>query len=138
MKLKLVASTAIFLFLSNPAYAKDFQIGKVRKSLQTDVVCVSNLPNGKDTMVLVDRDSGQAWINIDGKDIRLKKISTQVINPNKRSISKYRDGIITVTLDSKITRTTKDELQVDYLLEKITFKVDKKSKTIQTTGYCSV
>jgi hypothetical protein len=138
MKLTIIATTVIFLLCSNQANAKDFKVGKVNKILQTDSICVSSLPGSKESMVLVDRGSNEAWVNIDGRDTRLKFYErTQINKPGKRGILKYKDKNTTLIINSRLLRTIKGELETEELSQIITVKVGSKSKTVQTDGYCS-
>jgi hypothetical protein len=138
---KLTKSLAIGIvaswLLPIAASAKDFKIGEVRKKLQTDYICVTSFPNEKGIMVLVDSGSKHAWVNIDGSDIRLIQASSQVVKPNKRTIIKYRNKNIALTVDSKYLRTIAGALDSSEFLDRVTFKVGSQSKTIQAKGSCT-
>jgi hypothetical protein len=137
MKLASTSLAVIFLFLSSPANARNFKIGAVKKSLQTDFVCASDLPGTKESVVLVDRGSDSAWINIDGKDIMLKEANVQTIKSDKRVIYIYSNRNILLIVNSKHLRTIEGALDTDEFLSTVTFKIGNISKTIKTKGYCS-
>jgi hypothetical protein len=133
----IVIAIAASCFLPIPANAKDFKIGEVNKSLQTDYICITSFPNKTGLIVLVDSGSKTAWINIDGSNIGLKQASSQSIKSNKRAITKYRNNNIILTVDSKYVRTIKGALDSDEYLDTVTFKVGSTSKTIQAKGSCT-
>jgi hypothetical protein len=130
-------SIATSCLVTIPSHAKDFKIGEVSKKLQTDYICVTSFPTEKGIMVLVDSGSKHAWVNIDSSDIRLIQASSQIVKPNKRTIIKYRNKNITLTVDSKYLRTIAGALDSTEFLDRVTFKVGSQSKTIQATGSCT-
>jgi hypothetical protein len=133
----IVIGIAASCLLPVPASAKDFKIGEINKSLQTDYICITSFPNKKGLMVIVDSGSKTAWINIDGNNIGLKQASSQLIKANKRAITKYRNNNIMLTVDSKYVRTIKGALDSDEYLDTVTFKVGDRAKTIQAKGSCT-
>ena len=87
------------------AHAKDFKIGIVKESIPTSSVCVAFLPNTQKHMLVIPFPEKTqpvfAWMNIDGKDVRLRQVSLKVSKKQRRSIAKYRSNNISVTVDSK-------------------------------------
>jgi hypothetical protein len=78
-----------------------------------------------------------AWMNIDGKDVRLRQVSVKITQQKKRSIAKFRSNNIAVTVDSRQVKedlgdivpstTTKELISIDYRGQ---------TKTINTNGGC--
>jgi hypothetical protein len=116
------------------ASAKDFSVGNVKTRLPTEF-CGVLASNGKDVLLLhTFKDT--AWINIDGRDILIKHISSKKYG-SKRSVLVLQGGNMKVTIDSQFVRRIGGELLTDESLERVTFKQGNISKTIQGKGSCS-
>jgi hypothetical protein len=119
--------------------AKDFKIGTINmdriqgKEVPTDYACT--IGGG---MVLIYPEAKSAWVNLNGKHIRMKETSFKTIKPKQRSIAKYSGDNFTVIVDSQFLREDKgDTLSSTYYSYKLTFKNGSNSKTIKTKGDCT-
>ena len=77
-----------------------------------------------------------AWININGKDVRLRQVMINVNKSKRRSIAKYRSNNISVTVDSKQVKEEQGELTSTTTIDRISIDYGGKTKTIDTTGGC--
>lgn len=137
----IVAFISIVIPISTPtlANAKELNIGTVNmdriqgKEVPTDYACT--IGGG---MVLIYPEAKSAWVNLNGKHIRMKETSFQTIKPNQRSIAKYSGENLTVIVESQFLRQNKSDTlsSTDYSY-KVTFKNGSNSKTIKTKGYCT-
>jgi hypothetical protein len=147
-----VESISILLFIAialpiltpNLTNAKELNIGTVNmdriqgKEVPTDYACTINKPNGRELMAIVYPGAKSAWVNLNGKHIRMKETSFQTIKPNQRSIAKYSGENLTVIVESQFLRQNKsDTLSSKDYSYKVTFKNGSNSKTIKTKGYCT-
>jgi hypothetical protein len=130
---------AIPILPPNLTNAKELNIGAVNmdrvqgKEVPTDYACT--IGGG---MVLIYPEAKSAWVNLNGKHIRMKETSFQTIKPNQRSIAKYSGDNLTVIVDSQFLREDKgDTLSSTYYSYKVTFKNGSNSKTIKTKGSCT-
>jgi hypothetical protein len=131
----------IVIPISTPtlANAKELNIGTVNmdriqgKELPTDYGCT--IGRG---MVLIYPGEKSAWVNLNGKHIRMKETSFKTIKSNQRSIAKYSGDNLTVIVDSQFLRENKgDTLSSTDYSYKVTFKNGSNSKTIKTKGSCT-
>jgi hypothetical protein len=97
--------TAIFS-TAHKVYARDFVIGNVKENFATDTVCPIS-PTGKNNLMAV-YDENYIWININGKDLKLKLISNRM-KKGKRFVRKYQSKTTLVTIDFKETKVSKGE-----------------------------
>jgi hypothetical protein len=135
----LLSSIALPILTPNSTNAKDFKIGTINmdkiqgKELPTDYGCT--IGGG---MVLIYPEAKSAWVNLNGKHIRMKETSFQTIKPKQRSIAKYSGDNLTVIVDSQFLREDQgDTLSSTYYSYKVTFKNGSNSKTIKTKGSCT-
>jgi hypothetical protein len=97
---------AIPMLTIDLAHAKDFKIGSVKQNISPGSACIAYLPNTQKNMLVIPSTMSKsapayAWMNINGKDVRLRLVSVKITQQKKRSISKYRSNNIAVTVDSR-------------------------------------
>jgi hypothetical protein len=123
-----------------PAEARSFKIGEVKKSFETDTLCFAILPNTKTAMLIIPFAENSsptvfAWLNINGKDIKLQQVSTT--GTKKKSRSKYQAKNISLTVDSEFVIEDNGALNSTSTTEKILINYKGQVKSISTTGGCS-
>jgi hypothetical protein len=140
-----IASSIIVTLISTevPSEARSFSIGEVKKSFEIDTLCVALLPNTEKAMLIIPFAENNsptvfAWLNINGKDIKLKQISTT--GTKKKSRSKYQARNISLTVDSELVKLVKEDnsgLTSESTVEKILINYKGQIKSFSTTGGCS-
>jgi hypothetical protein len=138
----IIISIALPILIPHPASAKDFRIGGVKQQFQTDSVCSTALPNHLNKFIIVIPlvNKGKpvfAWVNINGKDIRLKEVMSKINKRNGRSTNQYQGNGVLVTLES---RKIKEEREPIYMLtteDRVSMDYQGKRKVINTTGQCT-
>jgi hypothetical protein len=98
---------ASFLWTIAPAQAKTFTVGTIQQDIQASGVCIANLPNTEKSMLIIPFTSSEsepvyAWMNINGKDVRLRQTSLKIIQPKVRSIARYRANNLLVVVDCEL------------------------------------
>jgi hypothetical protein len=135
------SAIAISMSVIDLAHAKDFIVGSVKRNIPGDSACVAYLPNTQKYMLIVPStisksEPAYAWMNIDGKDVRLRQVSVKITQQKKRSIAKYRLNNIAVTVDSKQVKEEQGELTSISTIDRILIDYHGQTKTINTTGGC--
>jgi hypothetical protein len=138
----IVTSIALPILIPHPASAKKFRIGGVKQQFQTDSICSTSLPNNPNKFVIVIPlvNKGKpvfAWVNINGKDIRLKEVMSKINKRNGRSTNQYQGNGILITLES---RKIKEEREPVYMLttaDRVSIEYRGQKKVINASGGCT-
>jgi hypothetical protein len=130
---------ALSFIIPNPASAKDFKIGGVKQQFQTYSLCYTFLPNTEKHMIVIPLVNQSqaifAWVNIDGKDIRLRQVMSKDIN-SRRSIAKYQANNISVTVDYKVIKKARVHPDVSKTADRVSIDYQGHRKNINTYGGC--
>jgi hypothetical protein len=130
-------STSI-IYIAN---TQGLEIGAVKREFQYGGLCTITLPNTQKMMMVIPfqekSNSVVAWVNINGQDVRLRRVSLNVISKT-HSISKYQAKNISVTLDSKTTKVDNTNMYSEESIDKVSVQYQGKTKTINTTGNCTI
>jgi hypothetical protein len=103
--------------------------------------------HGRGVVFFSDVSGEAAWVNIDGLDVRLKRVESKSASaaggglPRKgdRSIDFYKGGGVKVRVDSVVTKTCPaDEENCEYVWTKATITVEKggRRQVIRGVGGC--
>jgi hypothetical protein len=113
-----------------------FRVGEVKKRFPTEF-CGVLLPDNDKPMLNFDRNNSKiGWININGKDIKITRVSLKTVKPKQKWISEYRGQNIFVVLDSTLLRTVEEPLTTDEFQHKVKFIRGSQSQTIVAKGLC--
>jgi hypothetical protein len=138
----IITSIAIPILIPHPASAKDFRIGAVKEQqqFQTDSLCYTLLPNtNKFAIVSPSVDKGKpvfAWINIDGKDIRLREVMSKRDKRNGRSINKYQANNISVTVEARKIKEVQEPVYILTTADRVSIEYRGHKKVINASGTC--
>lgn len=133
-KLVTIALIGIHL-LSTPTNALSFRVGNVKKTYQTEV-CKILTASGQLLLLYSPYDDGvTAWININGKDLVVKRKNTETLKRGKNSVSTYFGQNIKVVVEAKYLLRDSNGM-FNQSMDKVVFSHNNESKIIQGKGFC--
>jgi hypothetical protein len=142
-KLLLAIGTISIYFSSiSLSYGNSFNVGGVQEQFPIDTICTSFLSDTK-TAVLVTpfpEESEQvfAWMNIDGKDTKLKQVSLKIAEAGNTSVAQYQSPDVSVTVNYTMFPEIKGGgITSQETAEQIVINYKGQTKTITTTGKCT-
>jgi hypothetical protein len=138
----IIISIALPILIPHPASAKDFRIGGVKQQFQTDSICSTSLPNhpNKFIMIIPLVDKGKpvfAWVNINGKDIRLREVMSKINKQNGRAINQYQANGILVTLESRKIKEVREPVYMLTTADRVSIEYRGQKKVINASGGCT-
>jgi hypothetical protein len=141
-----ISANAIDVPITLSQREKMFRVGLVKKRFATEF-CGSlfAVPNNNQKVILnIDRDDGRfSWININGKDVRIRRLSDQVTKHRNKIVKermKYQGKDISIVVEStQIKNISGGEHGLDYRTsrDRITITYRGESQTIMAEGICA-
>ncbi len=120
---------------STPSNALSFRVGNVKKTYQTEV-CKILTASGQLLLLYSSHDDGvTAWININGKDLVVRRKNAEALKRGKNSVSTYFGQNVKVVVEAKYLLPDSNGL-FNQSVDKVIFFHSNESKTIQGKGIC--
>jgi hypothetical protein len=140
------SAITISLLTANSVDAKDFTVGIIKKRFSGHGYCVSFLSGSKKYIMIIPYTNRKsepviAWMNINGRDLRLRQVSLQIIKPGISSVATYRSNNLSAIVDSQTVKQGGERgivgSEYQETVDRISIDYGGKTKVIKTNGQCN-